>query len=428
MRFRRPLTLSYAPILLSTLLSGCGTTTSTGGVPQNPPPTGNPGGGGTTNPAPTVAAFVYVVNSADYTPSSPRQIVAWSADANGQLTPISGSPFSENVNSVSVSGNYLMAAATSAPDINTYTIGANGALTRVQQFDYAQQTQYQANACGGVGDLYFDRTGQSLYAGVGNYGCNTNNGIASFSVDPLDGSLKYLGIQNIGYNTTPRVNFDGSNKYAYSAYNDGCYIFNLTAMIRDSNGLVGYNSTYTAPPLITPPPGAQETMVQAFYPGPSASDSTNHFVFAEFPCYKNSGTPAQLATYTIDASGNLSTTDTYATMPTTKVSAPEDLKMSPSGTLLAVGGKGGLEIFRFNGTTLTADGDLLTTDPIAQMFWDSHNHLYAITDNDTGTGGISPGKLYVFTVQDSQISAPEQAPSSPYTVATPWYLAVQSRE
>ncbi|HVT97654.1 MAG TPA: hypothetical protein VHE33_09115 [Acidobacteriaceae bacterium] len=428
MRFQRLLTSSYAALVLAALLSGCGTTTSNGGTPQSPPPTGNPGGGGgTTSPAPSVAAYVYVVNSADYTPSSPRQIVAYAADMNGQLRPVSGSPFNENVNSVATNGSYLMAAAVATPNINTYSIGPNGVPTRTQQFDYSQQTQYQANACGIVGDLEFDHTGQSLYAGVGQYGCSTNNGIASFSVDPTAGSLTYLGIQNIGYNTSPRVHFDGSNTYAYSAYNDGCYIFSLTAMIRDSNGLLAENSTYTAPPLLTPPPGAQETMVQAFYPGPSASDSTDHFVFAEFPCYKNSGTPAQLATYTIDASGNLSTTDTYATMPTTKVSAPEDLKMSPSGTLLAVGGKGGLEIFHFDGTALTADGDLLTTDPIAQMFWDSHNHLYAITDNDTGTGGISPGKLYVFTVQDSQISAPEQAPGSPYPLATPWYLAVQSK-
>ena len=70
---------------------------------------------------------------------------------------------------------------------------------------------------------------------------------------------------------------------------------------------------------------------------------------------------------------------------------------------------------------------MLTTDPIRHVAWDNQNHLYAITLAGAPPG-ISPGKLYVFTVSGAQGStAPQQAPGSPYTLATPWDLAVQSK-
>ena len=134
-------------------------------------------------------------------------------------------------------------------------------------------------------------------------------------------------------------------------------------------------------------------------------------------------TQPQLAVWTADANGAITTTDTSATMPETKVSTPMDMKISPSGTLLAVGGIGGLQVFHFNGgNSITADTDVLTTDSIARVGWDSHNHLYAITQNGVG---MNSGKLYVFTVPDT--GSPQAARGSPYTLATPWDLAVQSK-
>jgi hypothetical protein len=99
--------------------------------------------------------------------------------------------------------------------------------------------------------------------------------------------------------------------------------------------------------------------------------------------------------------------------------------MSPSGTLLAVGGIGGLQIFHFNGgSSMTSFTGLLTTNSIAQVAWDNSNHLYAITltGGAYGSNSVSPGKLYVFSVTDTSAT---EAPDSPYTIASPVDMAVQ---
>ena len=73
-------------------------------------------------------------------------------------------------------------------------------------------------------------------------------------------------------------------------------------------------------------------------------------------------------------------------MPATKISNPYDMKMSPSGQLLAVAGQEGLQIFHFNGSNpVTHYTALLTKEPVNQMFWDNDNHLYAISNTRSVT-------------------------------------------
>jgi hypothetical protein len=130
----------------------------------------------------------------------------------------------------------------------------------------------------------------------------------------------------------------------------------------------------------------------------------------EFPL-----TPAQLATYSADVEGNLTTTSTRGNMPETLVGAVKDLNMSPSGKLLAVGGTGGLQIFHFNGSEpIKPYTGLLTNDEIDQFFWDNQNHLYAISR--------TAGKLFVFTITPTSHS---EAPGSPYTINKPQNIIVQ---
>jgi hypothetical protein len=124
-----------------------------------------------------------------------------------------------------------------------------------------------------------------------------------------------------------------------------------------------------------------------------------------------------IGSFAADANGNLTTTNTSASMPGTAVTAINDLKISPAGNLLAVGGTGGLQVFHFNGANpASLYTDLLTTDTINQMFWDCSNHIYAISQ--------AANKLYVFTVTASTY---QEAPGSPYTIDQPQSLAVQSR-
>jgi hypothetical protein len=148
----------------------------------------------------------------------------------------------------------------------------------------------------------------------------------------------------------------------------------------------------------------------------AAADPTNHVAIPVQPYTGNWGIagPYQLATYTANAAGDLSTTSTYSNMPKVAVGSVNDVGMAPSGKLLAVAGTSGLQVFHFNGANpITHYTGLLTTSSVDQMFWDNANHLYAISR--------AAGKLYVFTVTATGFS---QAPGSPHTIAHPEFIIV----
>jgi hypothetical protein len=137
----------------------------------------------------------------------------------------------------------------------------------------------------------------------------------------------------------------------------------------------------------------------------------------------------QLASYTFDSSGNLTTTSTYRNMPAPQV-YPAVMNMSPSGKLLAVAsptsysgckcgsaswGTAGLQVFHFNGAKpITRYTTTLTKAPIDSVRWDHANHLYALS--------YSTNKLYVYTITPTSVT---QAPGSPYTINRPTALVVR---
>jgi len=406
MRSTRFIHLGLIPCAASLALSGCSGST-------NSP---------TLSPSSSTVAYVYV--SSQTATSGPNQIVAYAADAKGQLAPVPGSPFSQSVGSIGASGGYLLAASLSQSDINSYKIGSNGALTLGPQLTLTQQTG--GTTCGNGGKFVFERTGKSLYAEIDD--CSGNKEIASLAFDSSNGSLSYLGNVNIGTKSSAAISFLGNNKFAYSALNDACLYGGMSPFSLSNTGLVDLTSFVQTPQFGPPvPPGAKISDVKqpSYAAGFTATDTTNHVAIGEYPCYALNGvavTQVQLAAYTADASGNLTTTDTYATMPTTTIN-PLDLEMSPSGSVLAVGGEGGLQVFHFNGASpITSFGSVLTTDNISKVFWDNSNHLYAITLNAVPPA-VSLNKLHVFTVTDTSAS---EAPGSPYTITSPIALAVQS--
>ncbi|KAA6459081.1 hypothetical protein DYQ86_17550 [Acidobacteria bacterium AB60] len=382
----------------------------------------------------SAVAYVYVSGGAGNSAAA-STITAFAADANGQLAPVPGSPFSDNVGSIAVNGKYLVGSAP-GPYINSYAIGMDGSLTTASQFNYGSDLGYQANngtVCSGVGRLVFDPSGQSLYGAVGNLQCANNNAIASFAMDSSTGSLSYLGNDNVGYDSATDIAVLGNDAFAYGALNDACMYGGISSFARASNGLLTGFLTVTAPTLgPTAPPGAASAGVsQPIYrAGLTATDNTNHVAMVEYPCFSVNGKipdQLQLATYSADASGHLATSDTYATMPATAVTAPQQLAISPDGTLLAVAGTQGVQVFHFNGASpITSFTGLLATDSIGAVAWDRHNHLYAITSNvyAANTPVSNPNKLYVFGVTNSGATA---APGSPYAVTFPGSIAVQSK-
>ncbi|MGA8673387.1 MAG: hypothetical protein WB679_26160 [Terracidiphilus sp.] len=352
----------------------------------------------------SAVAYVYVANSAG---GNATEISAFAADHLGRLKPVPGSPFMETAGYMVVNGTYLMAV--SGSDINAYRIADDGSLT------YAVSTDYQQvkPGCGGASQLIFDHTGQSLYVTEYAVDCS-NNGVTDWAVDDATGGLNYLGLTDTGNWNINAAYFIGNNDYAYTAYDDGCMYHSMNEFEREANGIL----KESAPPMNSPAPPSG---VRTYIPYLGAADPTNHVAFAEYPANPPGCTsdPVQLASYTARADGSLFTTSTWANMPATEIRSVYDMKMAPSGKLLAVGGQEGLQVFRFNGAApITHYTGLLTTDPINEMFWDSDNHLYAIT----GVFNSNLNRLHVFVVT---LTGYREAPGSPYTIDRPQYIIVQ---
>jgi hypothetical protein len=404
---------------------------------------GTSGGGGSgSGGSGSTSAYVYV-SSQPTSGTLPTQTVAYAADTNGQLTPVSGSPFSLGIGMMAANSAFLIAASNSGSDINTYTIGSNGALTLGPQFDDSQidsqiasqiASQYQTGASSvtcGMGVDTFDRSGQSLYTEVVcTDGSNNYGRIGSFAFDSSNGTLSYLGDAESGNTAnSPALPFLGNDAFAYQVAPRGCSTFvdgGVFSFARGSNGLLNaFPTVINRPP--TPSGATPGAGPFGYVNGIAATDTTNHVAFVEDECFFLGGAnqPVQLAAYTANSDGSLTTSDTHDTMPSTPIN-PNVLAMSPSGTLLAVAGSGGLQIFNFNGASpITNFTGVLTTDFIQQMFWDNNNHLYALEPFPAGPGNTSgPGNLHVFTVTDSGAT---EAPGSPYTIQNPRYLAVSSQ-
>jgi WD40 repeat protein len=138
------------------------------------------------------------------------------------------------------------------------------------------------------------------------------------------------------------------------------------------------------------------------------------FAFQLYVGYLESSGPIQLASYSANSSGELSTTSKSSNMPKVLVGNLDVMNMSPSGKLLAVGGSDGLQVFHFNGPSpITHFTGLLTTQEVDEIHWDNSNHLYAV--------GYAASKLWVFTVTPTGYV---QAPGSPYTIHNPFDVVV----
>jgi hypothetical protein len=349
------------------------------------------------------SAFVYVVSN----PSGNNfAINAFSANSNGQLTPVPGSPFAANVVSIAASRNYLF--GTDGTSISSFSIGGNGALTQVSSMSIRQ-----FNPNGVVAELFLDDTGETLYAAHFQID-GANEGYDSFRVDHSTGVLTFLGATFTGCCGHVALHFMANNVYGfapdcfhsdpsvalYKRNNDG-------TLMSISGGLDNSpDPTHLCPESVAPGPAG--TLAVAFGADGGPGIET---------------TPPQadgvvLAVYSVDSSGFLTTSSTVANMP--QSNAGGMIEMSPSGKFLAAGGLG-LQVFHFNGgDPITPFTGLLTKDRIeqfGQMAWDNDDNLYTLSQ--------SINKLSVFTVNATN-SGP--APGSPYAITNPMGIAIAPRD
>lgn len=355
-------------------------------------------------------SFLYVA----FTPknSNGNEIEEYSVAANGALTALPGSPYSGNATSLAVSGNYLFGPNKSAPYIETYAINPSGELHWTSEEDY----EHLSGDCGSAGPVLLDRTGKTLY--VIDSDCSENNYYESFTVNPSSGQLTFLNSASGGSGSFDGIyqlgTVSGNDQYVYNVSPCSMY-YGAWAFGRAASGALTTIGDYVvanSPFQITMPSAPSGGVYCPWEPAADPSSSIAMPLQLDVNG-QTQGTP-QVASFTIAANGNLSSTNTSSNMPHTSVTNIGAVSMAPSGNLVAIGGTGGLQVFHFNGANPpTSFTPLLTTDTISAAYWDNNNHLFAISQ--------TAGKLYVFNVTPTAYSA---APGSPYTVVDPQALAV----
>jgi hypothetical protein len=377
--------------------------------------------------ASTPVAHVYV--------GSGSQILAFSAAANGKLTPVSGSPFNYNESLMGANGHFLFGFEPGTLIIDSLSMAANGALKKVASTNtenYWPDPTCPMVTWNGQG-FRIDHSGLDLYnAGIpGDFGCYS--AFQSYKIDDANGKLTYLGETDGIFNGGPQMSILGNDEFAYSVVCE--YPFGngatpeITAFQRLSSGeLVTAKAGVAIPAAPTNETDANGPTPGYYCPINMATDPTNHAAITYFAVDQNGVQygPGVIATYTADAKGNLTTTSTYknmATLPTssdgtnTSCTACGALRMAPSGKLLAAGGSAGLLLFHFNGGSQpTKYKTLLANDGIGSILWDNDNHLYALGSDAKGS------KLWVYTVTPTSVT---EAPGSPYSIANAGGMYVQ---
>jgi len=365
----------------------------------------------------TPVAHVYV--------TSGTQILAYSANSAGQLTKVSGSPFSFNISLSGANGRYLYGYLGNTQTIQSLLMSSTGALKKAAATDPTKYNEY--SDCG-----YWDATRMRIdHAGSEVYNeeyptqfCHTF--FQSFRIDDSNGSLIFQN--NVDYDLAIPSDMSvlGNNKFVYAASctaNFGNSPFPLVkAFERMSNGELGATNAGAALP--SPPDDVYNpngSTTGYFCPWTMASDPTNHVAITMYAL--DSGTdggnpnygPIYIAPFTADSKGNLTTTSTYKNMVTLPVDnnylgsclACTTLRMAPSGKILAAGGSVGVLLFHFNGASpITKYKTLLPNHNIGKILWDGANHMYVLGSDLSGVT-----KLWIYTVTPTSTTL---APGSPY--------------
>jgi hypothetical protein len=336
-------------------------------------------------------------------------IYAYDVASNGKITLIAGSPFPGSATSpetlMVVDGFYLYGISNGTvskldpitTNIDTFSMATNGALKLLRTTNVARFDSHSALR---LSSLFLDKTGVTLYAGIDD---GSSNPYLSLNIEPATGELDYAGqVQGNPISPYP-LKLTANNRFAYGAQCVGNGAWQILGYARLSDGVLVLGKSGKLPEAASGDEFCPLSEV-------GAADPSNHLAFAMEPVLASPlGNPdgaMQLATYTADSAGNLTTTSTYKNMPRVAVGSVSNLNLSPSGKLLAVGGSLGLQLFHFNGASpITPYTGLIGIGQFEQFRWDNYNHLYAI-NADTG-------HLHMFTITPTSVS---EAPGSPYTI------------
>lgn len=352
-------------------------------------------------PAPVAYVFVQTHQGVD----------VFDANTAGQLTLVSGSPFATAGQMGGINGKYLISVGTDY--LHTYPVESNGSLGK--QTSEINTQSYGGSQCGTTDNagVMLDRTGNYFYVQL--YGATYTSGGDTYVLCSdwqsyklsMAGQFTFLGdLQNeAGYHgnafTEPISAISSSDKFAYGAYDD-VYAMDWAPFAITSTGELGTNSSFkqvgpTPEPTTSGDPNN-------YFPLDMTADTNNHLAILMYEAFAQNPPPPQLASFVINAKGQITSTNTWQNMPTPAITNIENISMSTSGKLLAVYGNPGLQIFHFNASSPITPytSVLLPNASINQVAWDNNNHLYALS--------YASGELYVYTVTPTSVTPVSGSP------------------
>jgi hypothetical protein len=353
------------------------------------------------------AAYVYVQASG---PAGP--VYGYSASSSGQMSSISGSPFKLGTMIIGSNGSQFFTMGHTT--LRSWAVGSNGSIG-LQLSDLAF-TNFDSGSCAGTkdGDAtgVLDHTGKYIYVVLQNYEktqtsdtCQTYQSylLGSGGQFTFDGQTEYNSLENASAGLPSIL---GNESFAYANYS----VFgtnNFLTFQRNPSGTLSNISVSETDPTLT---GGQ---YNAYYPD---ADPAGSFLAVQLYPNNNTKTPPQLASYTVDSQGNISSTNTESDMPTSALINPRST-FSPDGKMIAFYADNGasnvasgIEIYNFNGAApLTLYQKVLTGTPIEQVAWDTSGHLYAISKVEN--------HMYVFNVSSSSVTVdPSVAITAPVSL------------
>jgi hypothetical protein len=350
-----------------------------------------------------------------------KGVYLYNAAATGKLTLVTPKPSTIPAGLlIGITGKYMISLGTYL--IHSYQLSSTGTVDK-QISSIDTRDYYGGGGCGG------DYKGQTV--GMASLNHQGRNVYVVFPIDTGDcpafiqtyniaksGDLTFnLGVStgdNAGSGLFQSPTIMANDVYAYAASDFSCcgglYPQWMGYKLGSNGGMQNWTFNMSGD-------NPHDDEPVSYFPMYVTSDPTNHLaaiVAQEDPNHIYSYLPGQLASYTVDAQGNTSSTSTPTNMPTSLVGIGccyfgfQPLNMSPSGKILAVAGDGGVQVFHFNGAApITTYSLLLTTDPISFIHWDDSNHLYAVS--------AASKKVYVFTVTPTLIA---KVVGSPFSVPT----------
>ncbi len=263
---------------------------------------------------------------------------------------------------IGVTGKYLITLGTYY--IHSYLLASNGAIekqiSQINTQDYPDNGNCAGNKQGTIGLASLNHAGKNVYVMFPLDTGSCSAAIQTYDISKsgdltFNGGIMTGGNAGTGLYQAPAIIANDTYAYAASDF-ECCGGFGAFSGYKlGSNGEM-QNWTFNMSDNVSP---------VNYAPLYVTADPTNHLAAILASEEEESFGPAQLASYTVDGQGNLSTTSTATNMPYPKVKSNSQfpgwtLNLSPSGKLLAVGGVG-LQVFHFNGASpitlllLTAD-------------------------------------------------------------------------